>query len=191
MAEILARGWNVAIPEVDVGDDVFVAQDDGARLTRVQLKTTAADEGVSGTWVSGTIKLPYDQLMREDEAVPLIYAFAIRCGGRWEFVVVDRDSLRAAWRKFDKGRADASARGERTRGRPRKDPEGLPKEVGMQLTLKDGETSAWGGETFQRYRNNWEAFELLMLPSEEPSRVPDPSSSPALPDPTDSVGGRG
>ena len=42
MAEILARGWNVAIPEVDTGDDVFVAQDDGARLTRVQLKTLAA-----------------------------------------------------------------------------------------------------------------------------------------------------
>lgn len=184
MAEILARGWNVAIPEVDVGDDVFVAQDDGARLTRVQLKTTAADESGTGTWVSGTIKLPYDQLMREDEAVPLTYAFAIRCGGRWEFVVVDRDTLRAAWRSFDTHRTDAEARGERKPGRPRKNPEGSPKEVGIQLTLREGTATAWGGESFQRYRNNWEAFELLMLPAEEPSTAPDPSSSPAPPAPT-------
>ena len=42
MSEILARGWNVAIPEVDMGSDVFVAQDDGTRLTRVQVKTSQA-----------------------------------------------------------------------------------------------------------------------------------------------------
>ncbi len=27
MAELLLRGWNVAIPEVDVGDDIFVVRD--------------------------------------------------------------------------------------------------------------------------------------------------------------------
>ncbi len=54
MAELLARGWNVAIPEVDIGDDVFVAQDDGARLTRVQLKTTAAEARRDGRWVGCT-----------------------------------------------------------------------------------------------------------------------------------------
>jgi hypothetical protein len=27
MSEFLARGWNVATPEVDVGDDLFVIED--------------------------------------------------------------------------------------------------------------------------------------------------------------------
>ena len=29
MAELLLRGWNTAIPEVDVGDDIFVVRDIG------------------------------------------------------------------------------------------------------------------------------------------------------------------
>ncbi len=32
MAEFLLRGWNVALPEVDVGDDVFVVKDEGGDL---------------------------------------------------------------------------------------------------------------------------------------------------------------
>ena len=28
MSEFLTRGWNVAIPEVDIGDNIFVVQDD-------------------------------------------------------------------------------------------------------------------------------------------------------------------
>jgi hypothetical protein len=34
MSEFLARGWNVAVPEVDVGDD----------LSRIQVKTGSAKE---------------------------------------------------------------------------------------------------------------------------------------------------
>ena len=32
MSEFLTRGWNVAIPEVDIGDDIFVVQDDNGVL---------------------------------------------------------------------------------------------------------------------------------------------------------------
>jgi hypothetical protein len=42
MSEFLIRGWNVAIPEVDIGDDIFVVQDDNGTLRRVQVKTSAA-----------------------------------------------------------------------------------------------------------------------------------------------------
>ena len=35
MAEFLLRGWNVAIPEVDTGDDIFVVQDENGTLRRV------------------------------------------------------------------------------------------------------------------------------------------------------------
>jgi len=40
MSEFLTRGWNVAIPEVDIGDDIFVVQDDNGTLRRVQVKTS-------------------------------------------------------------------------------------------------------------------------------------------------------
>ncbi|MEZ4888769.1 MAG: group I intron-associated PD-(D/E)XK endonuclease [Chitinophagales bacterium] len=39
MSEFLARGWNVAVPEVDVGDDMFVVRDKDGIFQRVQVKT--------------------------------------------------------------------------------------------------------------------------------------------------------
>jgi hypothetical protein len=46
MSEFLTRGWNVAIPEVDVGDDIFVVQDDNGTLRRVQVKTSTSIEAI-------------------------------------------------------------------------------------------------------------------------------------------------
>jgi hypothetical protein len=40
MSEFLTRGWNVAIPEVDIGDDIFVVQDDDGTMRRVQVETS-------------------------------------------------------------------------------------------------------------------------------------------------------
>ena len=37
-------GWNVAIPEVDIGDDIFVVQDDNGTLRRVQVKTSTSTD---------------------------------------------------------------------------------------------------------------------------------------------------
>jgi hypothetical protein len=51
MSELLWRGWNVAAPQVDVGDDIFVVEDEHGTFYRVQVKTALADEreyGVSG-----------------------------------------------------------------------------------------------------------------------------------------------
>ena len=38
MSEFLLRGWNAALPEVDVGDDVFVVKDKGGDLFRIQAR---------------------------------------------------------------------------------------------------------------------------------------------------------
>ena len=37
MSEFLARGWNVAMPQVDVGDDIFVVEDNQGIFQRVQV----------------------------------------------------------------------------------------------------------------------------------------------------------
>jgi len=42
MAEFLLRGWNAALPEVDIGDDVFVVKDEDGDLSRIQVKTATA-----------------------------------------------------------------------------------------------------------------------------------------------------
>jgi hypothetical protein len=39
MSEVLLRGWNVAVPVVDVGDDVFVIDDNDKTTWRLQVKT--------------------------------------------------------------------------------------------------------------------------------------------------------
>jgi hypothetical protein len=181
MAEILARGWNVAIPEVDLGDDVFVAQDDGARLTRVQLKTTVSEPRDGGRWTTKTIALPLRQFLRENEPVPLTYAFAVRAAGRWQFVVVPRDELRALWDDFRQERSEAQAVGKSKGGRPPEDAAADPTVAGIQFTFTEADVTAWGGRSFQRFRNNWERFELLMQPAKAASTGRDPTPSPAPP----------
>ena len=59
MSEFLLRGWNAALPEVDVGDDVFVVKDEDGTLFRIQVKTAGEKEpfshpGASSTWEGGT-----------------------------------------------------------------------------------------------------------------------------------------
>ncbi len=43
MSELLLRGWNVAVPVVDVGDDVFVIDDNDKTTWRLQVKTAEGE----------------------------------------------------------------------------------------------------------------------------------------------------
>lgn len=62
MAEFVVRGYNVAIPEIDVGDDIFVVKDSNGDLSRVQVKT-ASGKSLSRTGCYGaTFSIPYSQL---------------------------------------------------------------------------------------------------------------------------------
>ncbi len=79
MSELLLRGWNVAVPVVDVGDDIFVIDDRDKVAYRVQAKTSAADPGDAGR-VRATFKLSRDQL-RTPLAIELFYMLMVRAGG--------------------------------------------------------------------------------------------------------------
>jgi hypothetical protein len=48
MSYFLGRGWNVATPEVDVGDDLLVIEDQKGFFTRIQVKTTQSVERETG-----------------------------------------------------------------------------------------------------------------------------------------------
>src|SRR4051812_37844432 len=90
MAEFLLRGYNVAMPEVDVGEDIFVVNDGVERFWRIQVKTAI---GVRrGYGCSGQYQVPLAQL-RHFGFSPLFYIFVLRWEGRWEFVALSQQAL--------------------------------------------------------------------------------------------------
>lgn len=90
MAEFLLRGYNVAMPEVDVGDDIFVVHDLEGRLWRIQVKTAIGRR--RGYGYSGKFAVSRGQL--ETEKFPdLFYVFALRAGRQWEFLPIKRREL--------------------------------------------------------------------------------------------------
>lgn len=91
VSEFLARGWNVAIPEVDVGDDLFVVRDRDGELYRIQVKSATAKEQKYG--YSARFGVPLLQL--ETPVRPeLAYVFVVRHQERWEtLLLISRKEL--------------------------------------------------------------------------------------------------
>lgn len=165
MAELLARGWNVAIPEVDVGDDVFVAKDDGTRLTRVQVKT--ATPVVTGDGLTAVFLLSREQLKKIEE-VPLVYVFAVPVERSWRFVVISRDDL---------GLARAAMEAAPRPGLPGRPPSRTGAEVSLSLRFEGDAVSAWG-RSFSEWDGDWSRFPVLRRPVTADATTPAASRSP-------------
>lgn len=92
MSEFLIRGYNVAVPEVDRGDDLFVVHDLEGSLRRIQVKTATAHPRRAG--YSAQFRIPLAQLMEPDGAAVLYYVLVVRHASRWsDFMVVSRAAL--------------------------------------------------------------------------------------------------
>lgn len=91
MAECLMHGFNVAIPEVDIGDDLFVVNDQSGNYRRIQVKTKTAIQRKSAHSIQFQVSL----LQLEQTFTPdLIYVFASRFANGWgPFLVIPRDVL--------------------------------------------------------------------------------------------------
>lgn len=85
MSELLMLGWNVAIPEVDRGDDIFVVKDSDGDLRRVQVKTASARETKRGYVVQ--FLLPRLQLVSQPTP-ELYFTLLIRRQDRWSNLIV-------------------------------------------------------------------------------------------------------
>jgi hypothetical protein len=91
MSEFLLRGYNVATPEVDIGDDVYVVQDDSGKLWKIQVKTATANPSKKG--YSAQVKMPLKQLrlVRDPE---ITYIVAIRYKKEWQpYIILQRPKL--------------------------------------------------------------------------------------------------
>lgn len=80
MSEFLMLGWNVAIPEVDIGDDIFVVQDDNGILRRVQVKTSTST--IRKTGFSGQFRISVKNL-RNITNILVHYVFVVRHDDEW------------------------------------------------------------------------------------------------------------
>ncbi len=87
MSEFLMLGWNVAIPEVDIGDDIFVVQDDNGTLRRVQVKTSTST--VRKDSFSGQFSVSVKNL-RNISTILVHYIFLVRHEDEWSKPVIIR-----------------------------------------------------------------------------------------------------
>lgn len=90
MSEFLMLGYNVAIPEVDRGDDIFVVRDSDGNLSRIQVKTAQAKNGRNG--FAAQFALPREQL-KSSPTPEITYVLLIRYQSKWErqFIIHRRD----------------------------------------------------------------------------------------------------
>mgnify|MGYP003444498490 FL=1 len=91
MSELLLRGWNVAVPVVDVGDDVFVIDDKDKTSYRVQVKSAEPKPLDNGRYTA-SFSLSRKQL-NAPRRMELFYMFLVRISTRWRFLVVPREDL--------------------------------------------------------------------------------------------------
>ena len=90
MSEFLMLGWNVAIPEVDIGDDIFVVQDDDGTLRRVQVKTSTSTARKGN--FSGQFSVSVKNL-RNISNILVHYIFLVRHNDEWSKPVIIRQDF--------------------------------------------------------------------------------------------------
>jgi hypothetical protein len=95
LAELLERECNAAVPEVDVGTDVFAFRDDREDVARIQVKTAHGTPYTEG--YSAQFRVPIQQLNRPDRP-RLFYALVARLGDRYaDFLIISRVTLQEYW----------------------------------------------------------------------------------------------
>jgi hypothetical protein len=99
MSEFLMLGWNVAIPEVDIGDDIFVVQDDNGTLRRVQVKTSTSTSRKES--FSGQFSVSAKNLMNISNIL-VHYVFLVRHNNEWSNPLIIRQDYLLTHFQIDK-----------------------------------------------------------------------------------------
>jgi hypothetical protein len=179
MSEFVLRGYNVAVPMVDVGDDVFVVDDRDGALRRIQVKSAeqAADAGDSPGAKTVVYRLSRRQL-RKAKRNELYYMFMIRWADRWRFILVPRVDLDELHKAHVARSADAAGHGPKPRG----DEDVTTDTLMLRVVWSADDATGWGS-SFARYLDQWpEDFpEIMDGPGStlrDPPPTPDPGTGP-------------
>jgi hypothetical protein len=141
MSEVLLRGWNVAVPVVDVGDDVFVIDDNDKRTFRLQVKSCRVDKGVA------TFTLSRPQL-RATLPIELLYMFMLREESRWRFLLIPRVRLNDLHKEYLNITRVGRGR------RPKADSEAKTDGLTFQVTLSLDGARGWGA-SLDEFLERW------------------------------------
>src|SRR5665647_2976254 len=92
MGELCLRGYNVSMPEIDKGDDVFVVKDESGAMWRLQVKTSLGTANNNSRRYQFRIR---NSAIQTPQSPELHFVFVMRKGIRtWRYLVMDRAVLR-------------------------------------------------------------------------------------------------
>lgn len=148
MSEFLWRGYNVAIPVVDEGDDIFVVDAGEGVLRRVQVKTAGTGTAGEGT-KTVQFTLSRSQLNLSLGGSELFFMLLARWDDidskvPWRFILIRRDELNALRTNPLPGR----------RGRGLKDDAAAGDELTMRVRISGRDATAWG-HSLSDYLDRW------------------------------------
>lgn len=92
MAEFLARGFNIAIPDVDTGDDFLVLDERTGEFSRIQVKTSSTTP-LKTEWGFQTQFWVRTRQLETPKKPELYYVLAARHRRNWEYLIVARRTL--------------------------------------------------------------------------------------------------
>ena len=134
MAELLRRGWNTAIPDVDRGVDIFVVNDNDETLRRVQVKTAVA-KSLKHKEYNALFSVPLQQL-RTSITTDITYVFAVWLRDHWDTFVVINGRIIEDKRQYGMGN------------------ESKGKSLLLRLRFKKDSITC-GQHDLSEYRNDW------------------------------------
>ncbi len=85
MSELLRRGWNVAMPEVDEGDDIFVVQNNTGDFVRLQVKSSNGKK--QGDGFKALFKIAKNKFDFSRPPV-YMYVFLVRYNDSWQTPII-------------------------------------------------------------------------------------------------------
>jgi hypothetical protein len=91
MAEFLVREWNVAIAEVDTGDDIYVVEENKGTLKRIQVKTSSVTQRKNT--FSAQYQVSFKSLNKISTSL-IYYVFIARKKDDWaKHVIISQEQL--------------------------------------------------------------------------------------------------
>ena len=91
MGELTLRGYNVAMPEIDKGDDIFVVRDKTGTMWRLQVKRSCGRRHQTSWRYQFRIR---EKAILTPQSPELHFVFVMRRRRRWRFLVMDRAVLK-------------------------------------------------------------------------------------------------
>jgi hypothetical protein len=149
MSEFLIRGYNVAVPEVDIGDDLFVVDDRNGSYWKIQIKTSEMKSA------SAFIKLKGAQLATPPQPeLAYVFVFYKHSTDRVEwldYLVFWRAQLSSIYAQYG---LDTTSKQFRETG-------DYPSDVGMNFSLDSNANFFYAKQNINVHKNNWSLWPTI------------------------------